>query len=146
VTFAPAMKYLEKLIRQREDTGPLAYRRDHWTRKDAPLLEWLGAVIDHSEAHSRGGAADPSNLVTACNKCYLLKSAMLPEDFRKLRPLRPVKGKYGEPEDWDGLSSLFIIQASRLRKIATRKLKMDTGAKFKVTHYPNSRPLSFLTI
>ena len=71
---------------------------------------------------------------------------MLPEDFRKLRPLRPVKGKYGEPEDWDGLSSLFIMQASKTPQIATRtELKMDPGAKFKVTHYPNSRPLSFLT-
>jgi hypothetical protein len=45
---------------------------------------------------------------------------MLPEDFRKLRPLRPVKGKYGEPEDWDGLSSLLITQVQQTPQIATR--------------------------
>ena len=103
------MKYLKKLIRQSGVTESLACHDDHWTRRNAPLLDWMGAVIDHSEAHSRGGAADPSNLVTACNKCNAQKSAMPPEDFQKLRPLRPVKGKYGEPENWDGLSSLFIM-------------------------------------
>jgi 5-methylcytosine-specific restriction endonuclease McrA len=109
VIFAPAMKHLSKLITLRGVTEPLAYYHSHWTRRDAPLLDWLGAVIDHSEAHSRGGAGDLSNLVTACNKCNALKSAMPAEEFSKLRPLRPVKGKYGEPKDWDGLSTLFVV-------------------------------------
>jgi hypothetical protein len=119
VIFAPAMKYLAKLIGQSDVAVPPAYHHDHWTRKDAPLLDWMGAVFDHVDAYSHEGATDPSNLVTACNKCNALKSAMLPEDFRKLRPLRPVKGKYGEPKDWDGLSSLFIMQVERTPQGAT---------------------------
>src|ERR1700680_4038891 len=35
-----------------------------WRRDKAPLLDHLGAVSDHVEAHSRGGAADEANFVT----------------------------------------------------------------------------------
>ena len=32
----------------------------------------------------------------------------------------PVKGKYGEPTDWDGLSSLFVVLAARLPEALTQ--------------------------
>ena len=31
--------------------------------------------------------------------------------YLKENPLRRVKGKYGEPKHWDGLSSLFVVLA-----------------------------------
>ena len=31
----------------------------------------------------------------------------------KKSPLRKIKGKYGEPEHWDGLSTLFVILIER---------------------------------
>jgi hypothetical protein len=38
----------------------------------------------------------------------------------KQRPkLAPVKGKYGEPLHWDGLSSLFIVLARRYPEALT---------------------------
>jgi len=73
------------------------------------LLDRLGAVIDHVEAHSGGGASVISNLATACNKCNGRKSNARAEDFSKLHPLIPVKVKYGDPLEWDGLSTLFMI-------------------------------------
>jgi 5-methylcytosine-specific restriction endonuclease McrA len=48
---------------------PLAYHHANWSRQGAPLLDLLGAVIDHIEAFSTGGASDIENLATACNKC-----------------------------------------------------------------------------
>ena len=90
-------------------TGPLAYHDSRWRRDRAPLLDHLGAVIDHVETHSRGGASDEANFVTSCNKCNTQKSDALAQDFSAQSPLGRVRGKYGEPEHWDGLSTLFIM-------------------------------------
>jgi HNH endonuclease len=88
--------------------GPLAYHDLRWRRDKAPLLDDLGAVIDHVEAHSRGGRPLPANLATACNKCNARKSAMVEVDYRRKASPRKVRGTYGEPKDWDGLSALFV--------------------------------------
>jgi 5-methylcytosine-specific restriction endonuclease McrA len=109
VVFAPVMKYLERLVRQRGFAGPLAYYHAHWTRRDAPLLDYTGAVIDHIQARSRGGADTAENFATACNKCNATKSNAGKDDFHRKSPRRPVKGKYGEPENWDGFSTLFVV-------------------------------------
>jgi hypothetical protein len=55
------------------------------------LLDRLGAVIDHVEAHISGGASDIANLATACNKCNGRKSNARAEEFTKRHPLIPVK-------------------------------------------------------
>ena len=109
VIFAPAMRYLEQFVRQNGFTGPLAYHDARWRRDKAPLLDHLGAVIDHVEPHTRGGVAEETNLVTACNKCNMRKNAALAEDFTLKSPRHRVRGKYGEPEEWDGFSTLFVL-------------------------------------
>jgi 5-methylcytosine-specific restriction endonuclease McrA len=119
VIFAPAMRYLEHFVRSTGVTEPLAYHHAHWTRRDAPLLDYMGAVIDHVEAHSGGGKSDKSNLVTACCKCNALKSDAKFEVFQAKLQHHTVKGKYGEPRDWDGLSTLFVILAEREPRKAT---------------------------
>jgi 5-methylcytosine-specific restriction endonuclease McrA len=97
VIFAPAMKYLERYARARGYAGPLAWSSFAWRRDASPLLDHLGAVIDHVNAFSRGGVHDVSNVVTSCNKCNMRKSAEVVERFEQKHPLRPVRGKYGEP-------------------------------------------------
>jgi len=109
VIFAPAMRYLNHFARISGFTEQLAYHHPHWTRRDAPLLDYRGAVIDHIEAHSGGGRSDKANLVTACCKCNALKSDAKFEVFQAKLQRHTVKGKYGEPEHWDGLSTLFVI-------------------------------------
>lgn len=113
VIFAPAMQYLERLLRDAGFAGPVAYHDAHWTRRNAPLLDHMGAVIDHVIAHSRGGPDAAENFATACNKCNASKNNAAQDDFRRKSPRRAVKGKYGEPEHWDGLSTLFIALAAR---------------------------------
>jgi 5-methylcytosine-specific restriction endonuclease McrA len=111
VVFAPVMKFLEREIKTAGEGERVAYYHAHWTRDGAPLLDLLGAVIDHIEAFSAGGTSDMENLATACNKCNGRKSAV-PLDRWGERPIeRPIKGKYGEPQNWDGLSSLFVMLA-----------------------------------
>jgi len=102
------MRYLESWVRETGFEGPLAYYDPRWRRDKAPLLDHLAAVIDHHKAHSRGGADEEANFVTACNKCNMRKNNALAADFSKRAPLVRIKAKYGEPEQWDGLSSLFI--------------------------------------
>jgi len=109
VIFAPAMKYLERYARARGYAGPLAWSSFAWRRDASPLLDHLGAVIDHVHAFSLGGAHDASNFVTACAKCNMRKSAEVVERFAKQHPLRRVKAKYGEPQHWEGLSILFVL-------------------------------------
>jgi 5-methylcytosine-specific restriction endonuclease McrA len=113
VIFAPVMKFLELEIRASVSTNRLAYYHAHWTRDGAPLLDLLGAVIDHIEAFSTGGADHIDNLATACNKCNGCKSAATLDKWGERPMEKPVKGKYGEPQHWDGLSSLFILLARR---------------------------------
>lgn len=107
--FAPAIRYLESFARAKGVTGPLAYHHLHWTRRDAPLLDHMGAVLDHVKAHRDSGKSDLDNLVTACCKCNALKSAQKREEFENKLRRHLVKGKYGEPEYWDGLSALFVV-------------------------------------
>lgn len=113
VVFAPALKFLDQLARSLGHSGPLAYHDPRWRRDRAPLLDHLGAVVDHLDAFSKGGAHDEANFVTACNKCNARKSNNAADDFRRAVPDRVVKGKYGEPLSWDGLSALFVLLAAR---------------------------------
>jgi 5-methylcytosine-specific restriction endonuclease McrA len=119
VIFAPAMKYLERFARSSGITEPLAYHDAHWTRHNAPLLDHMGAVIDHVGAHSRGGKDLADNFATACNKCNANKSNASQDEFSKTSPRHAVKGKYGEPQHWDGLSTLFVILVERAGETAT---------------------------
>jgi len=44
-------------------------------------------------------------------------------DFEKRSPLVRVKGKYGEPSQWDGMTSLFVVLASqRLADLSASEL------------------------
>jgi 5-methylcytosine-specific restriction endonuclease McrA len=113
VIFAPVMKFLEIELRRDGNGVRVAYYHAHWTRDGAPLLDLLGAVIDHIEAFSTGGASDPDNLATACNKCNGRKSAATLDQWGARPMEKPIKGKYGEPQNWDGLSSLFMMLAQR---------------------------------
>jgi 5-methylcytosine-specific restriction endonuclease McrA len=122
VIFAPVMKFIERELKQSGYTGNLAYFQAHWSRRDAPLLDELGAVIDHVEAFSAGGSSERENLVTACNKCNAQKSSAASSKWDEKRPRKFVKGKYGEPIYWDGLSNLFVMLA---RKSATKLSSSD---------------------
>jgi 5-methylcytosine-specific restriction endonuclease McrA len=119
VVFAPTMKYLAHLARSGGFAGPLAYHHAHWTRRDAPLLDYMGAVIDHVEAYTRGGKNDETNLVTACCKCNALKSDAKCEVFQANLQRHTVKGRYGEPIYWDGLSALFVVLIELNRQLAS---------------------------
>jgi hypothetical protein len=79
----------------------------------------LGAVIDHVEAHSRGGADVIANFATACNKCNANKNNTSQDDFKRKSARRMIKGKYGEPQNWDGLSTLFVILVERAPETAS---------------------------
>jgi HNH endonuclease len=114
------MKYLEEFAYQNGAAGVLAYHDPRWRRDKAPLLDHLGAVIDHVEAFASGGAHDDGNFVTSCNKCNMRKSAGSAQKFSTRSPLLPVKGKYGEPANWDGLSALFMLLAERSLQAVVR--------------------------
>jgi 5-methylcytosine-specific restriction endonuclease McrA len=114
------MKYLERNARTRGYTQPLAWFSPAWRRDASPLLDHLGAVIDHVKALATGGDHKEGNFVTACAKCNMRKSADAVERFDKKQPPRRVKGKYGEPEHWDGLSVLFVLMIRDDKSGATR--------------------------
>jgi len=107
--FAPALKLLERFVRQAGYSHPTAYYDLRYRRDVAPMLDHLAAVIDHVKAYSRNGEHDKANFVTACNKCNIRKSARTAEEYERQNPGRPVKGKYGEPEHWDGLVAVFMV-------------------------------------
>jgi 5-methylcytosine-specific restriction endonuclease McrA len=113
VIFGPVMKLLEADVRSRGQSGSLAYYHAHWTRDGSPLLDELGAVLDHIEAFSKGGLDSEGNLITACNKCNGRKSAAAADKWASVQRNKPIKGKYGEPQHWDGLVSTFVVLAER---------------------------------
>lgn len=107
------MRLVQQWIRDQGCSAPLAYHDPRWRRDQAPLLDHLGAVIDHIEAFIRGGMHEEPNFVTSCNKCNMRKNSAEVSDFGKRSPLIPVKGKYGEPSHWDGMTTLFVLLASQ---------------------------------
>jgi hypothetical protein len=113
VVFAPTLRLIEMEIRNAGDEGPLAYYHAHWTRNGAPLLDELGGVLDHVEAFSSGGPCDPENLVTSCAKCNGRKGNEPLSRWETRSKRTPIKGKYGEPQNWDGLTALFAMLAER---------------------------------
>lgn len=124
--FSPVMKLVAIEIQRAGLIGGAHYHA-HWTRQHAPLLDELGAVLDHVHAFSVGGVDSVENLVTACNKCNGRKSAASPAAFEAL-PRKFVKGKYGEPAAWDGLSQLFVALARRFAKDLTMSDKQWLAA------------------
>jgi 5-methylcytosine-specific restriction endonuclease McrA len=117
--FGPALRYLAQFAKNSGINETLAYYHPHWTRRDAPLLDYMGAVLDHIQAHSDGGKSDEHNLVAACNKCNALKSNAKVQVFQASQHRHTVKGKYGEPEHWEGLSTLFVILIEQNPKFAS---------------------------
>ena len=113
VIFAPAMRLIDLWVRDQGCSLPLAYHDPKWRRDQAPLLDHLGAVIDHVEALARGGRHDEANFVTSCNKCNTRKNSAEVTEFETRSPLIPVKGRYGEPTHWDGFTTLFLLLADQ---------------------------------
>ena len=113
------MKYFEIEVRKAGHDGPLALYHPHWTRAAAPLLDELGAVLDHVTAFVSDGLCIDTNLVTACAKCNGRKSAATVEKWDQREKRRPIKGKYGEPSNWDGLSNLFVVLAGHHSAVLT---------------------------
>lgn len=109
--FPHAMRLAGEFVRAQGFEYPIAYHHPRWRRDAAPLLDHLGCVIDHEVAHSRGGPHAPENFAVACNKCNVYKSAAEKAEYLMEHPLRAVRGRYGEPKNWDGLSSLFVVLA-----------------------------------
>src|SRR5271165_3819453 len=112
VVFAPALKYLQQELLE-SGFKDLAYWRYAYDRHGAPLLDELAAVIDHEKAFSLGGPSTIENLNTCCNRCNMMKSSADSEAWRHKHRARKIKAKYGEPQDWDGFSSVFVLLAKR---------------------------------
>ena len=113
VIFAPVMKYLEVEIRKSGHISPISYYNRNWRRSDSPLLDLLGAEIDHVDSHSGGGPSELKNLVTSCHKCNLSKGPKTLTKWNERSKGKPIKSKYGEPQHWDGLSAVFVTLANR---------------------------------
>ena len=112
VIFAPAMKYLQRDL-EKAQFADLAYWRFAYHRHGAPLLDELAAVIDHVEVFSSGGLDVGENLATACNSCNMKRNNCEVNKWKRERPAKRIKGKYGEPDAWDGFSSLFLHLAKK---------------------------------
>jgi 5-methylcytosine-specific restriction endonuclease McrA len=128
VVFPPAMKYLAQLLRASGEVEPLAYYHPNWRRDAAPLLDELGASVDHVEAHSRGGKHEISNFATICAKCNVKKGARAADEHLKRNPPHKVKGKHGEPMHWDGLARVFLLLVTEHQKTATASDKQWAAA------------------
>jgi 5-methylcytosine-specific restriction endonuclease McrA len=111
VIFPPVMKYLEGELRKSGNDTRLSYYHKNWSRAHAPLLDLLGAEIDHVEAFSAGGSDEIKNLVTSCHKCNIRKHTATLDKWAMRHMEKPIKAKYGEPQHWDGLSALFVLFA-----------------------------------
>ncbi len=106
-----ALKRLAVLVASEVPSAHPAYWTATWRRDAAPLLDELAASIDHVAAFSKGGAHDISNFAAICARCNARKSASTRDAFIAASKPWAVKGKYGEPQDWDGLSSVFLALA-----------------------------------
>jgi 5-methylcytosine-specific restriction endonuclease McrA len=121
--FPPAFELLTESIASELPDIPIAIYDGLWRRDKAPLLDELAACIDHIQPLADGGAHDVSNFTTCCARCNARKSNRSAVDYLKENPPWEVKGKYGEPKDWDGLASLFVVLARKAQRPLTRTEK-----------------------
>lgn len=119
VILPQAMKLLEHDLRRSGWAQPMALFHNNWSRDGAPLLDELGATVDHVIAHKRDGVHSAENFVTACAKCNVRKNDRELNTWVQRDKRNPVKGKYGEPQAWDGFSGLFVVFATRFPEILT---------------------------
>ncbi|MEO8360750.1 MAG: HNH endonuclease [Vicinamibacteria bacterium] len=111
VVFASTFRLLRELAVEAGGDPSPAYFHRNWSRRSAPLLDQLGAVVDHVEAYSKGGVHGEENFVTACNKCNARKNNRAASDHTRDHPPKAIRGKYGEPVEWDGMVSVFLALA-----------------------------------
>jgi 5-methylcytosine-specific restriction endonuclease McrA len=117
--FPLAFKLLSEIVNSQLPGVPIAMWNSNWRRDKAPLLDELGACIDHVGAFSTGGAHDISNFKTSCGRCNTRKNARSADEYLKVSNPWTVKGKHGEPEHWDGLASLFVLLARQAERPLT---------------------------
>ena len=121
--FHPALKLLAETVGASLPDHPLAYWHPNWRRDVAPLLDELGASIDHVEALAKGGAHDISNFATICARCNARKGTRSSAEHRAVHVPWVVKGKHGEPTAWDGLASTYVVLARRTTRVLTASEK-----------------------
>jgi 5-methylcytosine-specific restriction endonuclease McrA len=109
VVFHSSMRLLQEFVQEHGFDGGGYYQRN-WTHAYAPLLDYLGAVVDHIRPRAQGGKDTQKNLRTSCNKCNASKND---RHESKLAKPKKINSKYGHPIKWDGLSNLFVILADR---------------------------------
>lgn len=74
---------------------------------------WMNLALPLTivQAFSTGGACSEENFRTACWKCNTRKNDAPLEAWEQRDKRLAIKGKYGEPEQWDGLTALFVVLA-----------------------------------
>jgi uncharacterized protein YjhX (UPF0386 family) len=111
--FHLALKQLSELVGPEFPNRTLALWNREWRRDAAPLLDELAASVDHVHAFAKGGAHNIDNFATICARCNARKGTRSREEHLRVDQPRVVKGKHGEPTNWDGLASVFVFFARR---------------------------------
>jgi hypothetical protein len=117
--FPLALKLLSELVGPEFPNRTLALWNREWRRDAAPLLDELAASVDHVHAFAEGGAHDIDNFATICARCNARKGTRSRVEHLRVDPPRVVKGKHGEPTQWDGLGSVFVFFARRSARTLT---------------------------
>jgi hypothetical protein len=101
----------------------------------------MGAVIDHVEAFAKGGVHGEGNFVVSCNKCNTRKNDQKAADYERRNPPKPVRGKYGEPQHWDGLASLFLVLAAQGAELGPSESRWERAIRrhLELESLPNPR-------
>jgi hypothetical protein len=75
-------------------------------------LDELAAAVNQFGAPSIGSAVSKENLCTSCSQCNSRKPS--PADkWERPSSGKSSKGKCVDPQDWDGLASVFVMLADR---------------------------------
>ena len=109
--FHLALKLMSEAVTAALAPKALAYWHPQWRRDASPLLDELGASVDHIQAFAKGGAHDISNFATICARCNARKGVRSREEHLAAHAPWVVKGKHGEPTAWDGLALTYVLLA-----------------------------------
>ncbi|MGH7593265.1 MAG: HNH endonuclease [Gemmatimonadales bacterium] len=110
--FPPVMRQLANLTVRSRALPPLAYYNANWRRDLAPLLDELGASVDHKEPLAGGGAHHLDNFAAICARCNARKGARAIDVYLAEANPWKVRGPFGPPQHWDGLASVFVSLAA----------------------------------